>query len=132
MLRSYTVFTRAPRYCRLKSYYSKSTEFVPLSTPKRVYFEETKHQTDKEINARQQNALNQILNPRTIKEHLDTHIIGQEALKKSLSVAVYKHQLRIENKQTVIDKSNVLILGPTGSGKTLIAKSIADLVFICR
>ena len=67
------------------------------------------------------------LNPVNIKEHLDQYVIGQDAAKTVLSVAVANHYKRITNppKDFNLDKSNVLILGATGAGKTLMAKTIA-------
>jgi ATP-dependent Clp protease ATP-binding subunit ClpX len=67
------------------------------------------------------------LNPVNIKEHLDQYVIGQDDAKTVLSVAVSNHYKRITNppKEFDLDKSNVLILGATGSGKTLMAKTIA-------
>ncbi|MDR2304337.1 MAG: ATP-dependent Clp protease ATP-binding subunit ClpX, partial [Treponema sp.] len=64
--------------------------------------------------------------PREIKTYLDSYIIGQEAAKKALSVAVYNHYKRIANPaqeadDVEIEKSNVLLIGPTGTGKTLLA-----------
>ena len=68
------------------------------------------------------------LNPVNIKEHLDQYVIGQDDAKTVLSVAVANHYKRITNppKDFDLDKSNVLILGATGSGKTLMAKTIAS------
>lgn len=68
-----------------------------------------------------------ILNPVTIKEHLDKYVIGQDHAKTVLSVAVANHYKRITQPPTDfdLDKSNVLILGATGAGKTLMARTIA-------
>ena len=74
-----------------------------------------------------------LLKPVEIKKKLDTYIIGQEKAKKTISVAVYNHYKRVrslakESKDMEYSKSNVLLLGPTGSGKTLIARTLAHIL----
>lgn len=72
------------------------------------------------------------LTPKEIKEKLDEYIIGQDRAKKSLSVAVYNHYKRINDygkaSNVELQKSNILMLGPTGSGKTLLAQTLAKIL----
>ncbi len=80
------------------------------------------HVSDQEI---------RLLKPREIKERLDEYVIGQDAAKRALSVAVYNHYKRILNQSATdveIQKSNVLLIGPTGSGKTYLAQTLARLL----
>lgn len=83
---------------------------------------EKQYQPEKEL---------QIYTPKEIKEYLDKYIVGQNEAKKILSVAVYNHYKRITSHDSMnveIQKSNVLLLGPTGSGKTLLAQTLARLI----
>ncbi len=69
--------------------------------------------------------------PREIKEFLDEYVVGQEEAKKVLSVAVYNHYKRVLGKNNLgvdIQKSNILLLGPTGSGKTYLAQTLAKIL----
>jgi len=72
----------------------------------------------------------ELKNPKKIKAHLDSHIIGQEEAKKIVSVAVYNHFKRImhtnEDDGVKLEKSNILLVGSTGTGKTLLAKTLSD------
>ena len=80
------------------------------------------------------NSKQELPKPEEIKKILDDYVIGQEEAKKTLSVAVYNHYKRINNKEVSkeddveIQKSNVLLLGPTGCGKTLLAQTLAKIL----
>jgi ATP-dependent Clp protease ATP-binding subunit ClpX len=63
--------------------------------------------------------------PQEIKAHLDQYVVGQEAAKRALSVAVYNHYKRLLHPEAEIGKANILLIGPTGTGKTLLAETLA-------
>jgi len=83
-------------------------------------------------------SLNQIPKPREIKSYLDEHVIGQDEAKKVLSVAVYNHYKRLSfvnseggedgEEDIELQKSNILLIGPTGCGKTLLAQTLAEIL----
>src|SRR5437773_1051363 len=78
-------------------------------------------------------AITQVPTPAEIKDVLDQYVIGQEKAKKTLAVAVYNHYKRINSHQAregevELDKSNILLIGPTGVGKTLLAQTLARIL----
>ena len=78
-------------------------------------------------------AITQVPTPRELKDVLDQYVIGQEQAKKALSVAVYNHYKRINSgasrdSDVELDKSNILLIGPTGVGKTLLAQTLARIL----
>ena len=75
--------------------------------------------------------LDDLPKPQEIKEYLDQYVIGQDTAKRYLSVAVYNHYKRLNQRRDddiEIEKSNIIIVGPTGTGKTLLAKTIAKML----
>jgi ATP-dependent Clp protease ATP-binding subunit ClpX len=82
---------------------------------------------EKNDDLKKEKKLNGVLDPVKVKRYLDSHIIGQDAAKITLSVAIVNHYKRIYFKpQNEVEKSNILIFGPTGSGKTMLARKIAN------
>lgn len=79
-----------------------------------------------------QNTMQGMMKPKEIKEFLDQYIIGQDKAKERVAVAVYNHYKRINNKNVTddveIEKSNILLLGETGTGKTMIARTVAKML----
>ncbi|MCD9087903.1 ATP-dependent Clp protease ATP-binding subunit ClpX [Stenotrophomonas sp. SY1] len=85
-----------------------------------------------ELEEKAQSARSSLPKPREILEVLDQYVIGQNRAKRTLAVAVYNHYKRIESRQksdeVELSKSNILLVGPTGSGKTLLAETLARLL----
>ena len=77
-------------------------------------------------------SMNDVPKPKEIKEFLDNYVIGQDEAKRAISVAVYNHYKRLsfaeKDIDVELDKSNIVLVGPTGTGKTLIARTIARLL----
>lgn len=71
---------------------------------------------------------NETISPKYIYNELSKHVIGQNNAKKILSVALYRHYKKIINPKSDLEKSNILMIGPTGVGKTLLAKTMADVL----
>ncbi len=78
--------------------------------------------------------LKEVPRPKEIKEYLDKYVIGQEAAKKAMAVAVYNHYKRLKNPgcddDVEIEKSNIIMVGSTGTGKTLLARTIAKMLTV--
>lgn len=94
----------------------------------RILFEENPARTGTEAEFQ----IERLLAPRELMAHMDAYVVGQEYAKRVLSVAVYNHYKRIQNDNVAndveLDKSNILIVGPTGSGKTLVAQTLARIL----
>ena len=89
-----------------------------------------KDSSDESPKSSMASSLEELKKPREIKAFLDEYVIGQDQAKKQLSIAVYNHYKRIlhaqdENREVEIEKSNIIMIGETGTGKTLLAKTIA-------
>jgi ATP-dependent Clp protease ATP-binding subunit ClpX len=87
---------------------------------------------EEEVKSEEVNPLEELPSPLDIYQQLDDYVIGQDKAKKTLSVAVYNHYKRLRasnsNSDIELQKSNVLLLGPTGSGKTLVAQTLAKIL----
>ena len=89
------------------------------------------HDTKQAFASTSETDMSSLPGPEDIKEFLDAHIIGQDEAKEVLSVAVYNHYKRIhadDSDGVELDKSNVMIMGPSGTGKTLLAKTVAKFL----
>ena len=89
-----------------------------------------KRMIDEEEDILTSTILETVPHPREIKGYLDQYVVGQEDAKKTLAVAVYNHYKRITQRAQLeddveLEKSNVLLIGPTGTGKTLLARTLA-------
>ncbi len=89
------------------------------------------HDTKQAFASTSESDMSSLPGPEDIKEFLDAHIIGQDEAKEVLSVAVYNHYKRIhadDSDGVELDKSNVMVMGPSGTGKTLLAKTVAKFL----
>ena len=114
---------------RLRVMYSQST-------PKTDYEEAVEVAREAEREAKRKRLLTSIKNPKEIKQLLDQYVVGQDAAKEVMAVAAYNHYKRLDinhegsktDSEVVVEKSNILMIGPTGCGKTHIVKSLAKVL----
>ncbi len=90
--------------------------------------------TNEMLKEKQKEETQYLMKPKEIKEKLDQYVVGQQKAKKNLSVAVYNHYKRVKHNEYLeeddveLEKSNILMIGPTGSGKTLLARTLARVL----
>lgn len=109
----------------IKSYYSNLTNAHICADCVKLCYKAMMAQSK----AKKMNGASKKMTPIKIKQELDKHVIGQEDAKIAMSIAVYNHYKKMNIKSDVkISKSNVLLIGPTGSGKTLLARTVAELL----